>query len=98
MRSLQETVEAGNGNVEGRVEKEIAAVVRALRRAVDAKVGLDCSFAERERAALDIGNESQRRLLEQELQVIAAAHGRDLLTYSSARFRIANICHVLRTM
>lgn len=58
---------------------EIDGVVRALRRAVDAMVGLDCSFAERERAALSIGNEAQRQLLERELQSMAEAQGRELL-------------------
>jgi len=47
----------------GAIDGEMADVVRALRRAVDALVGLDCSFAERERAALTIGNEAERRLL-----------------------------------
>lgn len=64
---------------EGRLSEEIQDVVVALRRAVDAMVGLDCSFAERERAALSVGNEAQRRLLEQELQSIAEAQGRELL-------------------
>jgi hypothetical protein len=61
------------------IEVELAEVTRALRRAVDAMVGLDCSFAERERAALAIGNEAQRRLLEEELQSIADAQGREVL-------------------
>jgi hypothetical protein len=77
MGSLEEPTKDSNGHVG--VDKEIAAVVRAMRRAVDAKVGLDCSFAERERATLEIGNEAQRRLLEEELRSIAAAHGKDLL-------------------
>lgn len=61
------------------IDGEMADLVRALRRAVDAKVGLDCSFAEREKAALTIGNEAERRLLEQELQSIADALGNELL-------------------
>lgn len=69
----------GAGAIEAGIDEEIAEVVKALRRAVDAKVGLDCSFAERERAALSIGNEAQRRLLEQELQSIAEAQGAELL-------------------
>lgn len=63
----------------GGITDEIADVVRALRRAVDAKVGLDCSFEKRERATLKIGNEAKRQLLEEELQSIAEAHGRELL-------------------
>ena len=70
--SAYDTVPAG-------IEAEIADVLRALRRAVDAMVGLDCSFAEREQAALKIGNEAQRRLLEEELQSIADAQGREVL-------------------
>ena len=50
------------------IDGEMADLVRALRRAVDAKGGLDCSFAERENAALTIGTEAERRLLEHELQ------------------------------
>jgi len=78
MRSLQDPSEDGNGYLPG-VDKRIAAVTRALRRAVDATVGLNCSFAERERATMEIGNEAERRLLEEELQSIAEAHGEDLL-------------------
>lgn len=78
MASLREPTEEVNGDA-AVIDKEVAAVVRSLRRAVDAKVGLDCSFTERERATLEIGNEAQRRVLEQELQSIAEAHGKDLL-------------------
>lgn len=67
------------GRVEPGIDERINEVVRALRRAVDAQVGLDCSFEERERAAPSIGNEAQRRLLEHELQSIADAHGAELL-------------------
>lgn len=67
------------GQTEFEIDDKINEVVKALRRAVDAKVGLDCSFEERERAALSIGNEAQRRLLEHELQSIADAHGGELL-------------------
>jgi len=68
-----------NGVLNAEIDEEIDEVVRALRRAVDAKVGLDCSFADREGALLNIGNEAQRRLLEQELQSIAEAQGKELL-------------------
>ena len=70
---------AGNGVLNAEVDEKIDEVVRALRCAVDAKVGLDCSFADREQAALSIGNEAQRCLLEQELQSIVEAQGRELL-------------------
>lgn len=87
MESVQKRKPSGSGEVnranqaliDGEIDSEIADVVRALRRAVDAMVGLDCSFSERERAALTIGNEAQRQLLEQELQSIAEAQGRELL-------------------
>lgn len=68
-----------NGVLNAEIDEEIDEVVKALRRAVDAKVGLDCSFADRERALLSIGNEAQRRLLEEELQSIAEAQGKELL-------------------
>ena len=55
MRSLQEPTEDGIGYLP-EVDKRITAVTRALRRAVDALVGLNCSFAERERATMEIGN------------------------------------------
>ena len=77
MRSLQDPSEDGN-SYSPEVDKKITAVTRALRRAVDAMVGLNCSFAERERATMEIGNEAERRLLEEELQLIADAHGEDL--------------------
>jgi len=77
MRNPEEL--AGNGVLNAEVDEKIDEVVRALRCAVDAKVGLDCSFADREQAALSIGNEAQRCLLEQELQSIAEAQGRELL-------------------
>jgi hypothetical protein len=60
-------------------EEEVAPVLRALRRAVDAKVGLDCTFMRRERTALAIAGEAQRLLLEQELQSLADGHADDLL-------------------
>lgn len=92
-----------NDVLETEVDQEIDEVVRALRRAVDAKVGLDCSFADREQAALSIGNEAQRRLLEQELQSIAEAQGRELLI-NDALYRkhrpggrdYASLCGILR--
>jgi len=77
MRNSQES--AGNGVLNAETDEQVDEVVRALRRAVDARVGLDCSFASREQAALSIGNEAQRCLLEQELQSIAEAQGRELL-------------------
>jgi hypothetical protein len=89
--------------IEAGIEEQLAEVVKALRRAVDAKVGLDCSFAERERAALSIGNEAQRRLLEQELQSIAEAQGADLFVndvlYRAHRpgaREYASLCGLLR--
>ncbi|MGE0490466.1 MAG: hypothetical protein AB7S38_14765 [Vulcanimicrobiota bacterium] len=71
--------ELAGATLQAGFDDEINEVVRALRRAVDAMVGLDCSFEERERAALSIGNEAQRRLLEDELQSIVEAHGVELL-------------------
>ena len=89
--------------VETKVDHEIDEVVRALRRAVDAKVGLDCSFTDREQATLSIGNEAQRRLLEQELQAIAEAQGRELLIndvlyrkHRPGRRDYTSLCGILR--
>ena len=81
MQNHQEPAENGQGNgvLDAEVNEKIDEVVRALRCTVDARVGLDCSFADREQAALSIGNEAQRCLLEQELQSIAEAQGRELL-------------------
>ncbi len=101
MRSLQEATKSDNDHA-AEVEKKITAVTRALRRAVDAMVGLNCSFAERERAALEIGNEAERRLLEEELQSISDAHGEYLVVNSALyrRFRpgcrrYASLCGLL---
>lgn len=105
MQKLQNP--AGNSEASARIEAgidgKINEVVTALRRAVDAKVGLDCSFAERERAALSIGNEAQRRLLEQELQSMAEAQGAELLVnevlYRAHRpgtREYASLCGLLR--
>lgn len=86
MRNLQEqrVGEHNNSNAtdDGGValnEAEVAQIVKALRQAVNAEVGLDCSFTERERATLMIANEAQRCLLEDELQSLANAHAEDLL-------------------
>lgn len=78
MRSWQDPSKDGNGYLPT-VAKKTTAVTRALRRAVDAMVRLNCSFAERERATMEIGNKAERHPLEEELQSIAEAHGKDLL-------------------
>lgn len=86
MRSLQERSGGGNnidgGDGDDRIEvssAEVTLVVRALRRAVDAKVGLDCSFTRRERTMLALAGEAQRVLLQEELQTLADGHAEDLL-------------------
>lgn len=53
-------------------EQELA---RALRRAVDAKVGLDAGFEAREVAALALTNEATRLFLHGDLMAIADRHG-----------------------
>ena len=76
---------AANDNMEMEQERELngaaamQALVTALERAVALQVGRECSFAERERAVLKIGNEAQRRHLERDLQVMADAHSDELL-------------------
>ena len=52
-----------------------AEVTRALRRAVDAQVGPDARFADREEAALAIANEATRRFLQDDLAAIAERPG-----------------------
>ena len=47
----------------------------ALRVAIDATVGADASFEEREVAALDLTNEATRLFLQSDLIAIAASHG-----------------------
>ena len=105
MQKSQQSAENGeeDGGIEHQLEEELAEVVRALRRAVDKMVGLDCSFAKRERAALRIGNEAQRRLLEQELQSIAEAQGPELLVnevlyrkHRPGSREYASLCGLLR--
>ena len=51
------------------------AFARALRRAVDAKVGVDASFEAREVAALELTNEATRLFLLGDLMAIADRHG-----------------------
>ena len=51
------------------------AFARALRRAVDAKVGVDASFEAREVAALELTNEATRLFLLGDLMAIADSHG-----------------------
>jgi hypothetical protein len=47
----------------------------ALRLAVDAKVGADASFPEREAAALALSNEATRLFLRDDLVAIGDRHG-----------------------
>jgi hypothetical protein len=51
------------------------ALARALRRAVEAKVGGDASFEAREVAALELTNEATRLFLLGDLMAIADSHG-----------------------
>ena len=53
-------------------EQELA---RALRRVVDAKVGTDANFEQREAAALEVTNEATRQFLRDDLLAITASHG-----------------------
>ena len=52
-----------------------AALAGVLRRAVDAKVGPEASFAEREVAALALANDATRRFLEDDLLALVDRHG-----------------------
>ena len=51
------------------------ALARALRLAVEAKVGADADFGKREAAALELTNEATRLFLQGELIAIARSHG-----------------------
>ncbi len=59
-------------------EEPEAAFARALRRAVDAKVGAAASFQEREVAALALSNEATRLFLQDDLVAIADRHGEEV--------------------
>jgi len=105
MQSSRTTIDGDqdDSQVEAEFDREISELVKALRRAVDAKVWLDCSFEERERAVLSIRNEAQRRLLEDELQSITDAQGKELLVHgalyrrcSSGTRDYASLCGPLR--
>lgn len=50
-------------------------LARVIRMAVDAKVGADASFEQREVAALELTNEATRLFLQGELMAIADSHG-----------------------
>lgn len=52
-----------------------AELARALRAAVDAKVGAEASFSQRERVALALGNAATRLFLRDDLLAIADRHG-----------------------
>ena len=54
------------------------ALVRALRRVVDAAVGTAASFQEREAAALALSNEATRLFLRDDLVAIADRHGEEV--------------------
>jgi hypothetical protein len=57
------------------VHEPAQGVARALRQAVDAKVGSDASFEAREVAALELTNEATRLFLRDDLGAIADRHG-----------------------
>lgn len=50
-------------------------VTRALRRAVDAQLGVDATFEQRERLALALANDATRQFLQDDLEEIAERHG-----------------------
>ena len=50
-------------------------LAHALRRAVDARVGAEASFGDREAAALALANAATRRFLQDDLEAIAGRHG-----------------------
>lgn len=52
-----------------------AELARALRASVDAMVGVDATFSQRETAALQLGNEATRLFLRDDLVAIAEHHG-----------------------
>jgi hypothetical protein len=52
-----------------------AEVTRALRRAVDAQLGVDATFAQREQLALSLANDATRQFLQDDLEAIAERHG-----------------------
>jgi hypothetical protein len=46
-----------------------------LRRAVDAHVGVDATFEQREQLALALANDATRQFLQDDLEAIAERHG-----------------------
>lgn len=63
-------------NKQESAEQDLA---RALRRAVDFRIGTNASFGDRERAAMELTNEATRSMLEVDLQVIADNHEEEVL-------------------
>ncbi len=60
------------------VQEPVQAVARALRKAVDAKVGADAGFEAREVAALELTDEATRLFLRDDLVAIADRHGEQI--------------------
>ena len=70
------------------VEREIEAARRAMTRAVDAFLdGSDSSFADREAAMLELGNEVGRRYLEADLQQLADQYGDERLRIDGVPYK-----------
>ena len=61
------------------IEAAEANLREALRRVVELKVGPDASFAEKEKATLEVSNEASRRYFEQTLQEMSDAYDDRLL-------------------
>lgn len=64
----------------------MAELLRAQRRVVDVKVGAQAAFAEREKAYLQVSNDSSRLNLQEDLQALADSHG-DRLTVGGVLYR-----------
>ncbi len=62
-------------NTPARAADAAAGLAHALRVSVDAMVGADASFSQREAAALELGNEATRLFLRDDLVAIGERHG-----------------------
>lgn len=76
MGSVHELRIGGKGN---EAEAAMADLTRAVRRAVESRLGPDATFGDREAATLNVTNEASRRYFEQTLQELSDSYRDELL-------------------
>lgn len=87
MTTLHRTDGRYNTRYEAGVERQLEAAHRALARAVDAQVGGEASFAQREATMLELSNEVGLRYLECELQQLADVYDDERLSIDKAPYK-----------